>query len=76
MQVYNDLDAVVSCPGDGFLEVRQLTRDVRLATLDIERPKADRNTDMVQSTARDNVGQRLQNIKHGHVQHTLQRRLQ
>ena len=49
MQVYDNLQAVVARPGDCFLQVGQLARNVGLAWPDLERPVPNGNADVVET---------------------------
>ena len=49
MEVDNELEAVLSGPGDRVLEVRELALDVGLAGSDFKRPIADREAHMIQA---------------------------
>lgn len=76
MQIYNHLEAVVPCPSDCLLEVRQLTSDVRLSWSDLERPIANGNADMIQSRRGTISVNNYDEHKRDHVRRTQQRQWQ
>ena len=55
----HDLQTVFFCPFDGSLQVRQLALDEWFTRLDVKRPVADRDPNVIQSGA---YNQTLENI--------------
>lgn len=49
MEVNDNLQSMLACPLDALLQVRQLTRNVRLPSADLKGPVSDGYPDVVQT---------------------------